>query len=134
MRRDYFTVDIRHGEGSPRLSIEYDGPSGELRESLATVEADDIDVAFRHQPDGDGGVLSVTDRLTGEYIFEVEVAAASIAELVEAAGRHEDGEYQLRLTDGDGKSRVYEKGTLLVYDHDGELLRGRSLIPGSVEL
>jgi hypothetical protein len=23
---------------------------------------------------------------------------------------------------------------LLVYDHDGELLRGRSLIPGSVEL
>jgi len=29
---------------------------------------------------------------------------------------------------------VYDKGTLLVYDADGSLLRQRSLIPGGVEL
>jgi hypothetical protein len=139
MRRDYFTVDIRHDDGIPTLEIEYDGPSGELRESLTTpagtpVEAGDLDVAFRHQRASDGGVLSVTDRLTGEYIFEVEVLVPPIDDLVEAAGSHDgDGEYGLRLTD-DETSRTYEKRTLLVYDPDGELLRGRSLIPGGVEL
>jgi len=38
------------------------------------------------------------------------------------------------LTDSDGKSLVYEKEILLVYDEEGSLLRQRSLIPGSVEL
>ena len=140
MRRDYLTVDIRHGGGVPTLEIEYDGPPGELRESLTTaagaaVDAADLDVAFRHQPNGDGGVLSLTDRLTGEFVFEVAVPVSAVDDLVEAAGRHDgDGEYRLRLSDDDGDSHVFRKRTLLVYDHDGELLRGRSLIPGSVEL
>jgi hypothetical protein len=140
MRRDYFTVDIRHDDGVPTLGIEYDGPSGELRESLtttdgATVAASDLDVAFRYQHAGDGGVLSLTDRLTGEFIFEVEVPVPLVDELVKAGSRHDgDGEYRVRLTDDDGKSRVYDKRTLLVYDSDGELLRQHSLIPSGVEL
>lgn len=138
MRRDYFTVDIRTDDGLPTLRIEYDGPSGKLRSRLTTaegaaVDATDLDVAVRHQPTGDEGVLSLTDRLTGEFIFEVEVPVSDVDGLVEAAGSH-DGEYRLRLTDDAGDAHDFEKRMLLVYDHDGELLRGRSLIPGSVEL
>jgi len=35
----------------------------------------------------------------------------------------------VRLVNADGASTVYDKGTLLVYDADGSLLRQRSLIP-----
>jgi len=142
MRRDHFTVDIRHDsdDGVPSLAIDYDGPSGGLRDRLtstakATLESSEVDVAFRHQYQEDSGVLSLTDRMTGEFIFEVTAPAGLVADLVEAAGSHDgDGEYEVRLTDSDGKSLVYEKRTLLVYDDDGSLLRQRSLIPGSVEL
>ena len=140
MRRDYFTVDIRQNAAIPTIGIEYDGPSGKLRARLTTadgaaVAAGDLDVAFRHQPTGDDGVLSLTDRLTGEFIFEVELPVAAVDELVDAASSHDgDGEYRLRLVDDAGEEHGFEKRMLLVYDHDGELLRGRSLIPGSVEL
>jgi hypothetical protein len=141
MRRDYFTVDIRRDPDDtvPTMAIDYDGPSGGLRQRLTTtaettLESSELDVAFRHQREDDG-VLSLTDRMTGEFIFEVSVPIDAVDSLVEAAGRREgDGTYEVRLTDGEGKSLVYEKATLLVYDSDGELLRNRSLIPGSVEL
>jgi len=143
MRRDYFTVDMQHehdNDGIPTIAIEYDGPAGGLRDRLestaeATLESSEIDVAFRHQSDEDAGVLSLTDRLTGEFIFEVQTPVDAVERLVETAQHHDgDGEYRVRLTDNDGKSLVYEKQTLLVYDHDGSLLRQQSLIPGSVEL
>ena len=136
MRRDYFTVDFRHEptEGIPTLSIDYDGPTGELRDRLAsTGESDELDVAFRYQADADTGVLSLTDRMTGEFVFEVTAPVERVNGLVNAA-ENGDGEYEVRVTDGDGKSLVYEKQALLVYDADGNLLRQRSLIPGSVEL
>ncbi len=136
MRRDYFTVDFRHEptEGIPTLSIDYDGPTGELRDRLAsTGESDELDVAFRYQADADTGVLSLTDRMTGEFVFEVTAPVERVNGLVNAA-EDGDGEYEVRVTDGDGKSLVYEKQALLVYDADGNLLRQRSLIPGSVEL
>jgi len=142
MRRDYFSIDFRGGSDgdSPTMVIDYDGPSGELRDGLTTasgtpLDASDIDVAFRHQRDTEQGVLSLTDRLTGAFIFEVSVPIDGVDGLVESASRADgDGEYAVRLTDGDGESMTYEKRTLLVYDHEGELLRNRSLIPGSVEL
>lgn len=143
MRRDYFTVDVQHDpddDGTPTVSIDYDGPDGALRERLTTatggtLDASEIDVAFRRQADSDSGVLSLTNRLTGEFVLEVEAASDDLAALVAAAERHDgDGTYEVRLTDSDGKSLVYEMSTLLVYDHDGDLLRQRSLIPGGVEL
>jgi len=143
MRRDYFTIDIRPepGDGgSPTVAIAYEGPSGGLRDRLtetaeSTLESSAVDIAFRHRADGSAGVLSLTDRLTGEFIFEVAASVADVDALVEAAQRHDgDAEYEVRLTDSEGKSLVYEKATLLVYDADGSLLRQRSLIPGSVEL
>lgn len=142
MRRDYFTVDIRHDSdgGIPAIRIAYDGPSGELRDRLTstaatTPESGDIDVTFRRQRGTDEGVLALTERMTGEFIFEVTAADADVERLVEAAQAGDrDGQYEVRVTDSDGKSLVYDKRTLLVYDHDGSLLRDRSLIPGSVEL
>lgn len=142
MRRDNFTVDIdsEPDDGTPTISIDYDGPSGTLRERLTTttdgtLNADEIDVTFRRQAGADSGVLSLTNRLTGEFILEVVADTEAMQALVSAAERHDaDGEFEVRLTDGDGKSLVYEKRTLLVYDHDGSLLRQRSLIPGGVEL
>jgi hypothetical protein len=143
MRRDYFTIDIRPepgDDGIPTIAIEYTGPSGGLRDRLTataetTLDSSELDVAFRHQAESRGGVLSLTDRLTGEFIFEVAAPVEAVDALVSAAQRHDtDGEYEVRLTDSDGKSLVYEKATLLVYDEAGNLLRGRSLIPGSVEL
>lgn len=143
MRRDYFTIDIRpelDDDGVPTIAIEYTGPSGGLRDRLtataeATLDSSEVDVAFRHQAESESGVLSLTDRLTGEFIFEVPAPVEAVDELVSGAQRHDgDGEYAVRLTDADGKSLVYEKATLLVYDEAGNLLRQRSLIPGSVEL
>jgi nitrogen fixation protein FixH len=143
MRRDYFTIDIRPepgDDGIPTVAIEYTGPPGGLRDRLtetaeATLESSELDVAFRHQADSETGVLSLTDRLTGEFIFEVAASVSEVDALVDAAQHHDgDGEYEIRLTDSDGKSLVYEKAVLLVYDEEGELLRQRSLIPGSVEL
>ena len=139
MRRDYFTVDVQpHSEDTrPRISIEYDGPSGVLRDRLRrgdnTLAADDIDVTFRRQADSERGVLSLTDRVTGEFVLEVTVESAAIDDLVETA-QENDGEYAVDVTDDEGKSLVYGKETLLVYDHDGSLLRQRSLIPTGVEL
>ena len=142
MRRDYFTIDIRPepgDDGIPSIAIEYTGPSGGLRDRLtqtaaATLDSSELDVAVRHRAD-DGGVLSLTDRMTGEFIFEVVAPVEAVDALVSAAQRHDgDGEYEVRLTDSDGKSLVYEKEILLVYDEEGNLLRQRSLIPGSVEL
>ncbi|MFC7077599.1 DUF5793 family protein [Haloarcula halophila] len=140
MRRDYFTVDIESEspDGTPTVRIDYDGPDGELRERLTTgadvLDASEIDVTFRRQPDASTGVLSLTNRLTGEYVLEANATTELVDSLIEAAEDREDGHYEVRLTDSTGKSRVYEKRTLLVYDHDGSLLRQRSLIPGGVEL
>mgnify|MGYP000041246912 FL=1 len=141
MRRDYFTVDIQASatdNDDPTIAIVYDGPTGELRERLSkvddgTLDGEEIDVTFRRQPESDG-VLSLTNRLTGEYIFEATAPTAEIDALVSTADAQEDPQFTVRLTDDEGESRTYEMRTLLVYDHDGSLLRGQSLIPGGVEL
>lgn len=143
MRRDYFTIDIRPepgDDGIPTIAIEYNGPSGGLRDRLTqtaegTLDSSELDVAFRHQAASESGVLSLTDRMTGEFIFEVAAPVEAMDALVSAAQGHDnDGKYEVRLTDSDGKPPVYEKEILLAYDEAGNLLRQRSLIPGSVEL
>jgi len=141
MRRDYFTVDIQASatdNDDPMLAIVYDGPTGALRERLTkvdggTLDGEEIDVTFRRQPESDG-VLSLTNRLTGEYVFEATAPTGDIDALVSAADAQEDPQFTVRLTDGEDESRTYELRTLLVYDPDGSLLRGQSLIPGGVEL
>jgi len=150
MRRDYVTLDLRHvdpdGDRLPTAVLRYDGPTDLLEERLTDAVGDPldrerVDVAFRLQTADDDatGVLSLTNRVTGEFVVEVNADAESVRELVEAARREDDPD------DADGCYRVvveregetvatYEKHTLLVYDDEGSLLRQHSLIPSGVEL
>ncbi|MFB6140879.1 MAG: DUF5793 family protein [Halosimplex sp.] len=150
MRRDYVTLDIRHadqdGDHLPTAVLTYEGPTALLEERLNDaagdpLERERIDVAFRHQSTGDGeagGVFSLTNRVTGEFIVEVNADAESVRELVDAARRDDsddaDGCYRV-VVERDGETVAsYEKRTLLVYDEEGSLLRQHSLIPSGVEL
>lgn len=149
MRRDYFTVTTRTGAGTdedverPTIDIAYAGPAEELREAVTDdagepLPAAVVDVTCRLQGDGSDAtcVLALTHRLTGEFLLEANSEASDVLDLVQAArdADDEDGCYQVRLGPEDGEDRVYDVDTLLVYDEDGGLLRGHSLIPSGVEL
>jgi hypothetical protein len=86
------------------------------------------------------GVVGVTNRLTGDFILELNQEADDVLQFIRAAreyGRETDeldGRYRVDISiDGDHVVS-YEKSTFLVYDVGGNLLRGRSLIPSGVEL
>jgi hypothetical protein len=157
MRRDYFTLDVHDidwvdaGEEptQPLVRIDFHGPRESLVERLTTREgtqlpASEIDVAFRlvdSLGDDDArGVVGVTNRVTGEFIIELNESAPDVLRFIRAAreyGRNTDagdGRYRVEISlDGDDFA-VYEKGTFLVYDAEGNLLRSESLIPSGVEL
>ncbi len=157
MRRDYFDlsvegVDDGGSPAAPLVRIDFHGPEGLLRERLSNADGElltgeEIDVAFRLReplPD-DGrepsveGVVGVTNRYTGDFVLELNETADDVFAFIRAARRHgkagdEDARYRVEI-DMDGERLVtYEKETFLVYDHEGNLLRGRSLIPSGVEL
>jgi hypothetical protein len=150
MRRDYFTLDVDGVDGAdsdrPAISIAYEGPAEQLEERLhkgdSILEADEIDVAYRLQDEIDDdpdGVLAVADRVTGEYVFELNAAAEAVFEFVDAAREFGDageseGRYRVVVENDGEQLATYDKSTLLVYDADGTLLRSRSLIPSGVEL
>lgn len=152
MRRDYFTLDLRnsgdeHTE-APVLEIRFDGPRDQLRERLRarsdeTIDGDETDIAYRLQGSVDvaeaAGVVGVTDRLTGEFIIELNAAASRILEFVEAArayGKTTSAatRYRVEILIRGEQVTAFDKSTFLVYDGEGELLRQHSLIPSGVEL
>lgn len=148
----------------PHVHIDFHGPAEELRERFAgrggdLLTAEETDVAFRLQgtPDGDDdaadadaeaeteaeteatGVVGVTNRLTGDFVLELNEDADDVLRFIGAAreyGHHANGDGQYRVEiDVDGERLVaYEKETFLVYDAEGNLLRHDSLIPSGVEL
>jgi hypothetical protein len=150
MRRDHFTVAVRNVDagsaGVPTLDIEYDGPTETLTSQLTEgggdlYTADEIDAAFRLQEPLDAddatGVFSLTHRITGEYLLEVNVEAEAILDLVRGARdseEEEDASYRIGIGREADEPINYEMDALLVYDDDGNLLRQRSLIPSGVEL
>jgi hypothetical protein len=149
MRRDYFTVTTRTPAETdaaldrPTIEVGYAGPADELQDALTDdagepLPASAIDVTCRLQDAGRDGdcVLALTHRLTGEFLLEANAAASDVLDLAEAARDAGEGEgcYRVRLAAEEGEDRVYDVETLLVYDADGNLLRGRSLIPSGVEL
>lgn len=156
MRRDYFTLDVSDvdwvetdGEPTrPRVVIDFHGPAEELRARFETpsgelLDADETDVACRLQgdvmdPDTEG-VVSVTNRVTGDFIIELNEDADDILTFINAARRYgeqtdEDGHYHVSVRLDGTELTTYEKDTFLVYNVDGELLRQHSLIPSGVEL
>jgi len=140
MRREDFTIDIDVDGDQPTLSVTFTNTPRILRQRLdddgTARDAAHLDVAYRRTQGEEAGVLGVTDRVTGEFIFEATVDTATIDRLVEAASATggEDPCYSLRIEPGDDDPTVAEKGTLLVYDADGSLDRAGSLIPASVEI
>lgn len=156
MRRDYFSLDVTgldwvaEGEDPerPTLVIDFEGPASLLQERMTGGSADllsasEIDVSFRYLTDIDDeeatGVISVSDRMTGEFILELNVDAERVVEFVKAArefGKEADAEDRYRIIiQIDGEEIVaYDKRTFLMYNTDGNLLRKHSLIPSGVEL
>jgi len=151
MRRDYVTLALRDTDldcdERPTAELTFDGPADVLDERLGDADGDAldserIDVAFRFRTatdaDDPAGVFSLTNRVTGDFVLEVNADAESVLDLVSAArrARTDDDESRYRVVvrrDGDDIA-VYEKRTLLVYDDEGSLLRQHSLIPSGVEL
>ncbi len=156
MRREHFTLEVRdvdwvEADGEPRepsVSIDFAGSTTTLRERLTAPDGDlledaEVDVAFRLQEpleEEAAGVVGVTDRLTGDFILELNVEAGDVLRFIRAARSYGEA-----TTDGSGRYRIeiavdgdpvvtYEKGTFLVYDDEGDLLRAHSLIPSGVEL
>lgn len=150
MRRDYFALDVSNVDaaGMPTAHVAFEGPEDSLRERLTgsggdPLTAADVDVAYRLQGDIDAeeasGVAAVTNRVTGEFILELNADADSIFEFIRAAREYgketeDDERYTIRVTAGEEVLFEAEKATFLVYDGDGELRRGRSLIPSGVQL
>src|SRR6056297_473114 len=157
MRRDYFELDVSNvgwvdGSDSPEkpnVVIEFAGDADELRERLtdntgALLGAEGTDAGFRLTDDVDdpdaSGVVSVTNRITGDFVLELNVDAEDVLQFVRAARRYGestddgDGRYRVEIRVDDEELVVYEKTTFLVYSSDGDLLRGHSLIPSGVEL
>ena len=148
MRRDYFTLDAvgvqPDDSGRPIMRIRYEGPTEELESRLrrgdVQLDSAGVDIAYRLQDaleaDDPTGVLAITDRMTGEYVLELNTDAGTVFAVTEAVhDADEDGHYTIEIqADGGAELATYEKSTLLVYDSDGDLLRERSLIPSGVEI
>lgn len=157
MRRDYFSLEIEaidwlDGEGDPekpRVTIDFDGPDSTLRSRLSghddvPLSADETDAAYRlrtalDDPDAEG-VFSLTNRVTGEFVLELNQDADTVMEFVRAARRYgenqpdEDTRYQIRVSIEGEEVVTYDKSVFLVYNEEGNLLRKHSLIPSGVEL
>jgi hypothetical protein len=149
MRREYFTLSTRTPAGQsddlarPTISIAFDGPEADLQAALQDdagepLPGEAIDVTCRLQGEGEDAscVLGLTHRLTGEFLLEVNADAVAVLDLVEDARTKANGDatYRIRIESEAADPFVYDKEALLVYDNDGDLLRGQSLIPSGVEL
>ncbi|MFB6235640.1 MAG: DUF5793 family protein [Halopenitus sp.] len=157
MRRDYFDLAVENvdwvregGEPQkPLVRIDFHGPEGLLQEQFAghddeLLDAEEIDVAFRLRESLDtdaeaAGVVGVTNRVTGDFILELNEEADDVLRFIHAAREYgqsadDEGRYRVEIV-VDGEELVaYDKSTFLVYDAEGNLLRSESLIPSGVEL
>lgn len=157
MRREYFDLHVDNTEWlstddppqKPTVVIDFEGPSEVLEERLVgtadtLVEAHETDVNYRFHTDTGGadgtGVLSITNRITGDFVIELNADSEGVLEFIRTARAYgeatdeSDGRYRVvvRL---DGEAVLsHDKSTFLVYNHEGNLVRRHSLIPGGVEL
>jgi hypothetical protein len=152
MRRENFDIHVTNTEwvaagdepSKPTVAIEFDGPSEVLRSRLAgtadgVVDTEETDVNYRFHSDENEGVLSITNRITGDFVLELNADADGVLDFIRAArayGEHtdEDGRYRIVVEQDGERLLAHEKSTFLVYNEDGNLVRQHSLIPGGVEL
>lgn len=156
MRREHFTVTVSNIEwaetnGEPRkpdVSIDVTGSTTMLRERLTgpdgeLLDAGETDVSLRLQAPLDTdttGVISVANRITGEFVLELNETAENVLTFIQAARGYgeseteDDGRYEVEILLEGEQFVTYDKQTFLVYDVDGNLMRQHSLIPSGVEL
>lgn len=156
MRREHFTVTVSNIDwvetnGEPRkpgVSIDVTGSTTMLRERLTgpddeLLDAGETDVSLRLQEPLDTdttGVISVANRVTGEFVLELNETAEDVLTFIQAARSYgeseteDDGRYEVELLLEGAEFVTYDKRTFLVYDVDGNLMRQHSLIPSGVEL
>ncbi|ELY87683.1 hypothetical protein C483_17328 [Natrialba hulunbeirensis JCM 10989] len=156
MRREHFTLHVSNVDwvetdeepSKPSVSINFTGPASMLRERLTgsddeVLDAGETDVALRLQDPLDedaAGVVSVTNRITGDFILELNEEADDVLRFIRAArgygeqANDDDGRYEVEIRLDDDPFVSYDKQTFLVYDDEGSLLRQHSLIPSGVEL
>lgn len=157
MRRDYFTLDVRGLEWlesdaapeKPTVAIDFEGPASLLQDRITSFSAElleesEIDVSFRYQTDVDEidahGVVSITDRITGDYVLELNADADDVVSFIRAAREYgnqiadDESRYSIEVSIDSDDIVTYNKRTFLIYDSDGNLLRNHSLIPSGVEL
>lgn len=121
MRRDYFELEVTNidwvgNDGEPKqplVEIEFSGPGDLLRERLsdgdgATLDGKDVDVAFRLQgdlkeDDAVPGVVAVTNRITGDFVLELNETADDVLRFIEAARAYGDV-VEHGSTGGEGRS------------------------------
>ncbi len=159
MRRNDFTLDVGGVDWvdqdsepeKPTVQIDFQGDADDLHDRLSgpdggLLSAEETDVAFRLLSDADAedaenaeGVVSVTNRVTGDYVLELNADADDVFAFIRAARRYgedagDDGQYRVEVAVNGDPVATYDKTTFLVYNHEGDLLRRHSLIPGGVEL
>ena len=138
MRRDYFTLEVTNVDwvdsdedpAKPTVTIDFDGPADELRERLTgpeneLLDAEETDAAFRLRGPIDEeestGVVSVTNRVTGDFILELNESAENVLRFITAARRYgkdrgeDDGRYDVIIRINGEELVTYEKDTFLVY-------------------
>jgi len=155
MRRDSYRLEVSNvawleaGEDprQPALDVRVDEDPetvGErFRHDDEPLSSGDVDVTFRFLGSGDHegsvGVLAIANRLTGEFLLEVNAEGTDLRTFVTAARRYgertdDPARYRVRVVAQRDTAVDLEKRTLLVYASDGELLRQHSLIPSGVEI
>lgn len=157
MRREHFDLNVRNlnwvesddEPQQPVAVIQFSGSTDELARRLrghddSELAAADIDVGFRlrdafENSDDPTGVVSVANRLTGDFLFETNESAEDVFAFITAAREYGqatntvESRYRIELS-YDDETITYEKATFLVYDNEGDLLRNQSLIPSGVEI
>ncbi|WP_207590332.1 DUF5793 family protein [Halomontanus rarus] len=155
MRREHFTLDVSNIDWvdtddearKPSVAIDFTGPATMLRERLTgpdgeVLEAGETDASLRLQGslgEDTTGVVSVTNRITGDFILELNEDADDVLKFIRAARGYgerstDDGRYEVTISLDGEEFVTYDKQTFLVYDDEGNLLRQHSLIPSGVEL
>ncbi|MFB6254023.1 MAG: DUF5793 family protein [Halobacteriaceae archaeon] len=157
MRREQFELEVSNIEwvdtdsepAKPTVAIRFTTEEDDdLQHRLTTadgslLDASETDIAYRLlsdlETDDPRGVVSITNRITGDFILELNAEADDVFQFIRAARRYgehteEDGEFRVQIYADGEKLVTHDKSTFLVYNSEGELLRKHSLIPGGVEL
>lgn len=141
-------IDTEQQPVQPCLVINYDGSEEDLKDRFLKPDStgyppEELDIFYRHRSSdhsaASGGVFSVSDRVTGSYLFEVTVPPELIEKFVHAMHRYaaavdDHPRYEVQLRAKSRQIARVEKEVFLVYGSDGTLLRPRSLIPDGIEI